>query len=100
MSPARLVPIALSLAGVLVAPSPCSGGGGPERAEIVLSELHSWIKAEHPNSNPAHSRGAGPVWTEGPFDVTFSVIASTEVRHLFVDRFETGDTWSWSATAP
>jgi len=59
------------------------------------SELHSWIKASALNSNHAHFRGDAGPWTDAGFDVTFSVVGSTDAPYLFADGFETGDTSVW-----
>lgn len=59
------------------------------------SEHHSWLKASALSSNHAHFRGDAGPWTDAGFDVTFSVVASTDARYLFADGFETGDTSVW-----
>lgn len=67
---------------------------------LVSGELYSWIKSESDFNNPACFIDGTPGCTPSTMNVTFSVIASTEVHYLFADGFETGEVNIWSSWVP
>lgn len=67
---------------------------------FATDEFFSWVKAESVYSDLARYRADGANWTQAAIDLTFSILASTEVDYLFADGFESGDSNIWSEAVP